>query len=802
MATVSLAEDLKHHRPVAIKVLHPELAAALGTERFLREIEIASWLQHPHILPLYDSGAAAGSLYYVMPYVEGESLRGRLEREKMLPLPETLRITSEVASALTYAHSHRVIHRDIKPENILLMGETAVVADFGIARAITAAGDTRLTQTGTVIGTPTYMSPEQAMGAEDIDGRSDQYSLACVVYEMLTGEPPFTGSTAQAVIARHSLDAVSPPSIVRDTIPEGVEDAVLRGLSKVPADRFPTAALFAEALLSAPPTVSARRRTSRAVLPAHRRRGLYVGGILLGVVLYRHSGLPRDSIARALNAGSLIEGSVEERGDRLVASVRLIDGTSGADIERGSFEHPRGNPLQLRDTLAQQVAAFLRRRLGEELVLREQKAGTESVGAWILLQQGEKARKDADSLAAAGDVAGGARLLQGGDSLLVQAEALDRKWAEPLVLRAAIAYRRSRLVGARAPLQAAPWIDRGLTLAAQALQLDPQNARALELRGTLRYWRWLLHLAPDPKEAAALLQDAERDLRAAVGLTPSLASAWSTLSHLDYQKNDITQAKIDAQRAYEEDAYLRVADQVVWRLFSASYSLEQTQDAVHWCAEGRTEQAPHHLVCHAQIGVLFVGALRVDLCLGDVVLLIIEMAQGAPGARERGCEPDRRPEIPFRVLQQRGGLLGVGCQVQEPAPITQRAPELERAGVLRVELQRLRGEGQPAVDPRRCLERRARADQSGPAVGDRSAQDERLRPLPVERLGLHQQAVTPLQEARATPDVAGGRQRVGVLAGPLSLLPEKPRTDPFPASFLLAQHELFTQAATQKRGHF
>src|SRR5256884_4459094 len=234
MATVFLAEDLKHRRPVAIKVLHPELAAALGTERFLREIEIASWLQHPHILSLYDSGAAAGSLYYVMPYVEGESLRGRLEREKMLPLPEALRIASEVASALTYAHSHRVIHRDIKPENILLMGETAVVADFGIARAITAAGDTRLTQTGTVIGTPTYMSPEQAMGAQDIDGRSDQYSLGCVVYEMLTGEPPFSGSTAQAVMARHSLDAVSPPSIVRETIPEGVEEAAPRGPPQVP----------------------------------------------------------------------------------------------------------------------------------------------------------------------------------------------------------------------------------------------------------------------------------------------------------------------------------------------------------------------------------------------------------------------------------------------------------------------------------------------------------------------------------------------------------------------------------------
>jgi TolB-like protein/tRNA A-37 threonylcarbamoyl transferase component Bud32 len=662
-ATVFLAEDLKHHRLVAIKVLHPELAAALGAERFLREIEIASSLQHPHILPLYDSGAAAGSLYYVMPYVEGESLRGRLEREKMLSLPEALRIASEVASALSYAHSHRVIHRDIKPDNILLMGETAVVADFGIARAITVAADARLTQTGTVIGTPTYMSPEQAMDSPDIDGRSDQYSLACVVYEMLVGEPPFTGATPQAVIARHSLDAVSPPSIVRETIPEEVEDAILRALSKVPADRFPTAALFAEALLSAPPAVGPRRRTSRAALPAQRRRrrlyaGAALGGLLLllvgglwagrawrravdgaagsggleprriavlyfddlsprrelgyladalteglrdrlasvtslqvvsteGVLGYRHSGLPRDSIARALDAGTLIEGSVEERGDRLVASVRLIDGASGVDFERGSFAHPRGNPLELRDALAQQVAAFLRRRLGAELVLREQKAGTENVAAWILVQQGEKARKDADSLAAADSLLAAGRSLQRGDSLLAQAEALDRKWPEPVVLRAAIAYRRSRLVGPGAPLQAARWIDGGLSHVARALQLDRQSARALELRGTLRYWRWLLHLEPETRRAARLLQDAEADLRAAVGLTPSLASAWSTLSHLDYQKNDITQAKIDAQRAYEEDAYLRVADQVVWRLFSASYSLEQSQDAIRWCEEGQ-----------------------------------------------------------------------------------------------------------------------------------------------------------------------------------------------------------------------
>jgi len=263
MATVYLAQDLKHHRPVAIKVLTPELAGALGPERFLREIEIAARLNHPHILALIDSGEADGFLYYVMPYVEGESLRDRLEREKQLGLEDALKIAAEVAGALAYAHSHGVVHRDVKPENILLSGGSAVVADFGIARALSAAGGAEhLTQTGTVIGTPAYMSPEQATGGAEIDGRSDQYSLACVVYEMLVGQPPFTGPTPQAVMARHSLDMVSPPSIVRATIPDAVEAAILRALAKLPADRFPTTALFAEALARPSAATGAVRRAT------------------------------------------------------------------------------------------------------------------------------------------------------------------------------------------------------------------------------------------------------------------------------------------------------------------------------------------------------------------------------------------------------------------------------------------------------------------------------------------------------------------------------------------------------------
>jgi tetratricopeptide (TPR) repeat protein len=247
MATVYLAEDLKHRRHVAIKVLRPELAGALGPDRFLREIEIAARLDHPHILPLYDSGEADGFLYYVMPYVEGESLRDRLERERQLPIEDALQIAREVADALSYAHGRDVVHRDIKPENIMLAGGHARVADFGIARAVSEAGGERLTGTGLAIGTPAYMSPEQATGSRDIDGRSDLYSLGCVLYEMLAGRPPFAGPVESMV---HQHLAVDPPSITtrRPAVPAPVAAALQRVLAKTPADRFSPAAQFAEAL--------------------------------------------------------------------------------------------------------------------------------------------------------------------------------------------------------------------------------------------------------------------------------------------------------------------------------------------------------------------------------------------------------------------------------------------------------------------------------------------------------------------------------------------------------------------------
>ncbi len=248
MATVYLAEDVKHDRKVAVKVLRPELSAVIGPERFLAEIKTTANLQHPHILPLFDSGAVQGTVFYVMPFIAGESLRERLSREKQLPVGDAIRIASQVASALDYAHRHDVIHRDIKPENILLHDGSALVADFGIALAASRAGGTRMTETGMSLGTPHYMSPEQAMGERNLDTRTDVYALGATLYEMLAGEPPFTGPTAQAIVARVLNDNPRPISAVRPTVPVHVDAAVRTALEKLPADRFGTAAAFADAL--------------------------------------------------------------------------------------------------------------------------------------------------------------------------------------------------------------------------------------------------------------------------------------------------------------------------------------------------------------------------------------------------------------------------------------------------------------------------------------------------------------------------------------------------------------------------
>jgi len=291
MATVYLAADLKHHRQVAIKVLRPELAAVIGAERFLAEITTTANLQHPHILPLHDSGTVEGTVFYVMPFVEGESLRDRLTREKQLPIADAVRIASEVAGALDYAHRHHVIHRDIKPENILLHDGRALVADFGIALAATSA-DSRMTETGMSLGTPHYMSPEQAMGERNLDARTDVYAIGCVLYEMLTGEPPFTGPTAQAIVAKVLTADPEPVSTYRKMVPAHLEDAVMMALAKLPADRFASAAEFAAALGNATfATTAGARRTPRATAGAGVSRQAFLGVVAVAAVLLVLAGI-------------------------------------------------------------------------------------------------------------------------------------------------------------------------------------------------------------------------------------------------------------------------------------------------------------------------------------------------------------------------------------------------------------------------------------------------------------------------------------------------------------------------------
>ncbi len=421
MATVYLATDVKHGRRVALKVLDPELARAIGPRRFLQEIEIAAKLTHPNILPLHDSGEVDGLLYYVMPYIEGESLRDRLTRERHLGLDEVVQIIQNVAAALSYAHGRGVIHRDIKPENILFIEGQALVADFGIARAVDAAGTGRLTETGLAVGTPAYMSPEQASGEPTLDGRSDIYSLGCLAYEMLGGEPPFTGPSPQAVMARHSLDPVPRLRTLRPTVADATEHAINKALAKIPADRFDTAEQFADALARAS-TAEAVAAQVRWVSHAARRRGLIlaagltlvvaagwwlstgtgdpnverlavlpptnvmntadqehvVQGVHNGLITelghagvtviggfqsmmrYRNTDKTVREIAAELGVDAVIESSVLWMGDSVGIDARLIDGATEQTLWSRSYREDSRNVLVLYKEVTRAIASEIR----------------------------------------------------------------------------------------------------------------------------------------------------------------------------------------------------------------------------------------------------------------------------------------------------------------------------------------------------------------------------------------------------------------------------------------------------------
>jgi serine/threonine-protein kinase len=398
MAVVFLARDVRHDRNVALKVLRPEISAEIGAERFLREIKMAAGLTHPHILPVYDSGAADGLLFYVMPNMEGNSLRERLERDRQLPLEEALRITREVASALDYAHRHHVVHRDIKPENILLHEDNAMVADFGIGKAL--SGGT-ITQTGMALGTPAYMSPEQAGGDADLDGRSDLYSLACVLYEMLSGEPPFTGPTPQAVIAKRFVAPIPKVRVTRD-VPEAVDDALTRALSRTPVDRFPTAAEFAEALRPitrdsgsstqrTPPEAqkATPAQKSIAVLPlanmsADPENEYFSDGMTEEIInaLAKVPGLQVASrtscfafkgkevdirqAGEKLGVASLLEGSVRKVGNRIRITAQLVNVENGYQLWSETYDRQLEDVFAIQDEISRAIVEALKIRLGSD----------------------------------------------------------------------------------------------------------------------------------------------------------------------------------------------------------------------------------------------------------------------------------------------------------------------------------------------------------------------------------------------------------------------------------------------------
>jgi serine/threonine protein kinase/Tfp pilus assembly protein PilF len=398
MATVFLAQDAKHDRVVAIKVLHPDLAASLGPDRFLREIKLAARLNHPHILPLFDSGEANGLLYYVMPYVEGESLRERLDRDRQLPIQEAVKHAQAIASALDYAHRQGIVHRDIKPENVMLYEGMAMVMDFGIAKAVSAAGTETLTQTGMMVGTPAYVSPEQAAGETNLDGRSDQYSLACMLYEMIGGERPFSGSTPQSIMAKRFTDKPKSLQSLRPSVPPNIDWAISKAMSTESGDRFTTSAQFSQALLSESmstptntdtlPKAATSAAKSVAVLPfanmsADPENEYFADGMAEEIInalskiqslrvasrtsSFAFKGKNEDigEIGRKLKVSTVLEGGVRKMGNKLRITCELVNVADGYHLWSERYDREIEDVFEIQDDISQAIVKSLRVILSE-----------------------------------------------------------------------------------------------------------------------------------------------------------------------------------------------------------------------------------------------------------------------------------------------------------------------------------------------------------------------------------------------------------------------------------------------------
>jgi len=582
MALVFLARDLRHDRKVALKVLRPEISAEIGAERFLREIKMAAGLTHPHILPVYDSGQADGLLFYVMPNMEGRSLRERLDAERQLPIDEALRITREVATALDYAHRHNVIHRDIKPENILLHEGNAMVADFGIGKAM--SGVASVTRTGLAIGTPAYMSPEQASGEQDIDGRSDIYGLGCVLYEMLTGEVPFTGPTAQAIMSKRFLSPVPHVKAMRD-VPEGLDQVVTRALARTPVDRFATAGQFAEALRSdgglhrTPPEASrpSAAQKSIAVLPlanmsADPENEYFSDGMSEEIInalakvpglqvasrtpcfSLKGKGLDIRQVGEKLGVASVLEGSVRKVGNKIRITAQLINVENGYHLWSETYDRQLEDVFAIQDEISRAIVDALKLRLTGAAA--EVMVPTQNLEAYSLYL---KARFFFNKFTEAG--------LRKGLELYQQALLQDPGYARA---HAGIADSWCTLADDWvAPEVAFPQAKAAATL---ALKLDPNLPEALTSLGKVLGWHeWKFSEAADA-------------LRRAVAASPSYAEAHWTLGSVLPTVGQLTEAIAEMRTSASLDPMVHRSSRWVARflLYAGDYKgcIEQSHKTI------------------------------------------------------------------------------------------------------------------------------------------------------------------------------------------------------------------------------
>jgi len=698
MAVVYRARDLRRQRSVAIKVLRAELTHVTGSDRFRREIAVAASFAHPHIVPLLDLGDALDALgrtvpFYVMPLIEGETLRERIHRAPPLTLPEALRLTREILGALHYAHRQGIIHRDIKPANVLLTGGHALVADFGVARALPGAtglsdSDSTITLSGLTVGTPAYMSPEQALGDKFMDERTDLYAAACVLYEMLAGEPPFSADSPSSIISLKLKGQLTPVSRFRPDVPSALDQVLTRALAPEPSLRFPTAAAFVDALsvfdssahvltrtgISAAsmnpssgswtiptwarrvpasgdttmspiargisllavaaavgavvigsmllrdrtpaPTVALAERTRVAVLPfelldADSTLSVMANGLTTdlidelsrfpaiavisrnGVTPYAGGLITTDSIARALNVGSVVTGDVRRVGDRVTVTVRLIDGATSTQLARASASGADRDVLTVRATLLDSVTTFLRRVIGEQVGGR-QPQGTTNPEAWELLAQARGMSEGELLRAAALTPINRASRFAVADSLLMRAASLDTRWAAPYVASGRLLLQRAgfeenavlRTPGGADPATTPEALRQGAVERAElALARDPSDDQARYLRGRARLdlWRTARPVAPDSLRAAA-----EADLRAVTARRRDRAEAWNDLSFLLQLTGNYEGSRLAAETALTADAFLRSAEAIVSRLHFTSLASGRVDDARMWCVRGQT----------------------------------------------------------------------------------------------------------------------------------------------------------------------------------------------------------------------